>query len=232
MMLLLTVAVGDDPGTGVWRRRCRWAGIRARSMTSRSALPMVLSSRCGPVVGFGLAQAHDQAGGGEEPDRYAPPAGEGADGDGEVGPARMPAPSVEHEVLGSAEWTRGRRAVRVPSRWGTRPCPRSYPSSSLDWGKPACLSSRFRSGFGAAGVLGGEQGREEAELAGGGVLDGPSGHASGQWQVAGELHDLFGGGLPCRAVRSLRGISRHLFPPCRCCTGPDRGRVRCPRRPA
>ena len=35
--------------------------------------------------------------------------------------------------------------------------PRSYPSSSLDWGKPACLSSRFRSGFGAAGVLGGEQ---------------------------------------------------------------------------
>lgn len=50
-------------------------------------------------------------------------------------------------------------------------------------------------GFGAAGVLGGEQGREEAELAGGGVLDGPSGHASGQWQVAGEFHDLFGGGL-------------------------------------
>ena len=49
-----------------------------------------------PVLGFGLAQPHDQAGGGEEPDRYAPPAGEGADGDGEVGLACAGWPEHDH----------------------------------------------------------------------------------------------------------------------------------------
>lgn len=106
-MLLLTVAVGDDPGTGAWRRRCRWAGIRARSMMSRSALPMVLSSWSSLLSVLALRSRMIRPEAAEEPDGDAPPAGEGADGDGERGPARMPASSVEHEVLGVVEWTRG-----------------------------------------------------------------------------------------------------------------------------
>ena len=66
-----------------------------------------------PVLGFGLAQPHDQAGGGEEPDRYAPPAGEGADGDGEVGLAASHVP-VEHEVLGSVDELEGRELFASP----------------------------------------------------------------------------------------------------------------------
>ena len=66
-----------------------------------------------PVVGLGLAQPHDQAGGGEEPDRYAPPAGEGADGDGEVGLAASHV-AVEHEVLGSVDELEGRELFASP----------------------------------------------------------------------------------------------------------------------
>ena len=66
-----------------------------------------------PVLGFGLAQPHDQAGGGEEPDRYAPPAGEGADGDGEVGLAASHV-AVEHEVLGSVDELEGRELFASP----------------------------------------------------------------------------------------------------------------------
>lgn len=147
------------------------------------------------------------------------------------GPARMPASSVEHEVLGSVDELEGRELFASPVG-GERGHAPVVPVKFFGLGEAGLSEQPVPFGFGAAGVLGPEQGREEAELAGGGVLDGPSEHASGQWQVAGEFHDLFGGGLPCRAVRSLRGISRHLFPPCRCCIGSDRGRVRCPRRPA
>ena len=83
MMLLLTVAVGDDleqePGA------VDVDGQVAEFVDDEQVgLADGLEFLVEPVLGFGLAQPHDQAGGGEEPDRYAPPAGEGADGDGEA----------------------------------------------------------------------------------------------------------------------------------------------------
>ena len=97
------VAVGDDPGTGAWRRRCRWAGSRARSMMSRSALPMVLSSWSSLLSVLALRSR-----------MIRPEAVKNLTGMpcwharvpmamARRGPARMPASSVEHEVLGVAE---------------------------------------------------------------------------------------------------------------------------------
>lgn len=54
------------------------------------------------VVVLGLPQAHDQAGGGEEPDGYHALACEHADRDGQVGFAAAHV-AVEHEVLGPVD---------------------------------------------------------------------------------------------------------------------------------
>ena len=89
--------------TGAWRRRCRWAGSRARSMMSRSALPMVLSSWSSLLSVLALRsrmirpEAVKNLTGMPRLQARVPMAM------ARRGPARMPTPPVEHEVLGMVD---------------------------------------------------------------------------------------------------------------------------------
>ena len=115
------------------------------------------------VVVFGLAQAHDQGRGREEPDRYHAPAGQFPDRDGQVRLAASDV-AVEHEVLGPVHeleagelfaspvggerghapgrirrvsWIAGSRPAGAGGRVWIRPCWRS-PSPDRPARKPSC----------------------------------------------------------------------------------------------
>ena len=76
-----------------------------------------------------------------------------------------PASSVEHEVLGSVDELEGDELFASPVG-GERGHAPVVPVKFFGLGEAGLSEQPVPFGFGAAGVLGGEQGREEAELAG------------------------------------------------------------------
>ena len=94
------------------------------------------------VVVLGLPQAHDQAGGGEEPHGYHALACEHADRDGQVGLAAADV-AVEHEVLGPVDEFQAFQLFAAQSA-GNEAMPPVVSFQGLALGNPACLSSRRR----------------------------------------------------------------------------------------
>lgn len=94
------------------------------------------------VVVLGFPQAHDQAGGGEEPHGYHALACEHADRDGQVGLAAADV-AVEHEVLGPVDEFQAFQLFAAPVG-GERGHAPVVSLQGLALGNPACLSSRRR----------------------------------------------------------------------------------------
>lgn len=164
------------------------------------------------VVVLGLPQAHDQAGGGEEPHGYHALACEHADRDGEVGLAAAHV-AVKHEVLGPFDELQAFQLLASPVG-GERGHAPVVAVQGLVLGE-AGLSGQPPFGFGPAGVLGLEQVGEEAELARGRVLDGLPEHAVRQRQVARQGRDLSGcgpGDHSAAALARLAVVCAHARP--------------------
>lgn len=153
------------------------------------------------VVVLGLPQAHDQAGGGEEPHGYHALACEHADRDGQVGLAAAHV-AVKHEVLGPVDEFQAFQLFAAPVG-GERGHAPVVSLQGLALGEPGLSGQPPPFGFGPARVLLLEQVGQEAELAGRGVLQGLLEHAVCQRQVAGESHDLFRRGLVKNAAAAL-----------------------------
>lgn len=94
------------------------------------------------VVVLGFPQAHDQAGGGEEPHGYHALACEHANRDGQVGLAAADV-AVEHEVLGPVDEFQAFQLFAAPVG-GERGHAPVVSLQGLALGNPACLSSRRR----------------------------------------------------------------------------------------
>ena len=153
------------------------------------------------VVVLGFPQAHDQAGGGEEPHGYHALACEHADRDGQVGLAAAHV-AVEHEVLGPVDEFQAFQLFAAPVGGERGHAPVVSPQG-LALGEPGLFEQPPPFGFGPARVLLLEQVGQEAEPAGRGVLQGLLEHAVCQRQVAGEAHDLFRRGLAKNAAAAL-----------------------------
>ena len=138
---------------------------------------------------LGAAQAHEQSGRGEEPDRYALLAGESSDRDGEVALADPDRP-VEHEVLMPVDELKALE-LRAPPVGGHSQVGPVIAVEGLVGGEPGLFEQAQAFGLFARVEFGREPAFDEVELVGRGLGERAREHAACQGQAAAHLQDAF-----------------------------------------
>ena len=168
-----------------------------------------------PVLLLGAAQAHEQSGRGEEPDGYAPGAGEPADRDGEVAFAGADAP-VEHEVLAPVNELEAFELFASPVGGHVQVGP-VVAVEGLVRGESGLFEEADASGLLARVEFGREPAFDEVELAGCGLGERVGEHAAREGQAPAHFQDPFaflGRGRAAAPRLGDRGIGsgRHRVP--------------------
>ena len=142
-----------------------------------------------PVLLFRAPQAHEQAGGGEEPDGHGVHACEPSRGDGEVAFAGADR-TVEHEVLAFADELQALELDAPPVRRHPEVRP-VVAVKTLRVGEPGRLEQPRAFGLLPAGGLGLEPGLDEVESGGRGLGEVVGQDAAREGQVPAHGHDAF-----------------------------------------